>query len=288
MLLISWLALSAYAQDLPTWRWDPEVEHRYLVQANFQSPYVLFLLAEQNHEVRAAQVLIGAVMSCRLHTQLKKSADVICDAENASVLALPLSTDRGRATPILLEYEAILEQAEIRFRSTPDGRLRDLRLRGVDESDERQRYIVDTARRFFERALSPMDVPTPPAGSGPGSTWPYKDPLAGKLPVSLSLIGSFRFVEQVVGVDDGVWTLSGAGDGLVAVSDDRWEVTYASERRFDVATGAPLTASTTVTGTATAGSPITNAGDPVPYAIRATVERLGPGDSPPLVPSGEL
>lgn len=286
MLLLA-LSLLAHAAEAPTWTWSDGQVRRYGIEMHLQSPYVLYLLAERNNEVRVAEVMLAAVVACRREEAVRKGQELECEVEDVAVQATPLMADRGRAGPILQEYEETIEAGTIQARQTKDGRLRDIRLDGVPKNNDRQSFIHGVSLRFLERALAPLDLPLPEEDVAVGGTWKHKNPLAAQTPFTLTSIGSTRFVQTWTTRADGEARIDGQGTGMVAVADDRWDLAYRSAARFALLDGGLLDSHFRVVGTATPGSPITLGGQPLPYLLDARIQEIGADQRIELPPTGE-
>jgi len=273
--------------DATSWQWEDGQTRRYLVRSHLVSPYVLSLLAEQNREIRAGEVGLDLVLSCRVHERLKKAVVLGCVAEDASVFAVPIRSNRGDTLPILQEYEALYERADIRVRMTPDGRIGDVRIRGIEANQGREAFIHDHARLYLERALTALDAQLPDEEAVPGDTWKHRNALAAKSPFTIVSMGSTRFEVTWSDSRDAIARFDGDGKGLAVVGEDNWEMSYQAESWFDTSQGMMSASRIVVVGHATASSPIAFGNDPEPYLLEAGAICLSPVDHPELLPTAE-
>lgn len=281
--MFSLLVSTAFAVPL-TWKWEPETHHRYVVEVMTQTPYVMWLLEQEDNQVRVWRIALEITMDCGVERPLPKSKgwDIHCAVEDASFFASPVQQDEGRADLVVHQAQELLKKGAVEFRLLTDGRVSAVQLVGLEEEDPRTRSIVDSLERFVERGVSALDVQLP-ADDAP--TWRRRTFLAAEMPVAmpppLGQIVATQSLATASGVFQGIGTRA---EGTLAYGFDLWKIAGVANTDFDTSMGAVVAAWVTVTsepGNTEIGP------NTIPFRLDAKARLLTSDEHPQLSRSAE-
>lgn len=191
MMWLMWLGMqSANAVEPMAWHWDSGQSRRYLTGALYDSPWVIYLVEEKGAWVRVYKVGVQVLMTCSVESTLPKDRGwfIECPIEDASMWAVPVDEDMGRAAGVVHEYEAWMEQATVAYKLAPDGRISQIRMKGVEGNNERARFILENLERFVGRAVASLDVQL---ADGSAENWRIRQPAATDFPIP-SMMSQFK------------------------------------------------------------------------------------------------
>lgn len=294
-LLLAGISASFAATGLvPQW---PDAGHRFHLGAYVELPSPMRLLAEQDAEVLVDAFQVDLVTACRpAAVQPKKGSHVDCLVEDVTFRLRSAQPKHLQA--IADEMDAAVTGKTVQLQVSPEGRVRNLDLDGLDERDQRHRTIAESERLMLARAFALIDLELPKGGDDQGRPWRANDVLAVAFPSNVGTMGSVPVELAVGGVDGSVASVALRGKGIVMSGETvavgggesrprfTWEVTLSGEAQFDVSSGRLISRKHTVEGVPTASSTDANAGRP--YRQVAALRGLGAGERPELPASGPL
>ncbi len=198
------MPLLAHGSDAPP-RWSFDAPRRFVVEMKVETPYVMYLADDRNGTAMVSYLALAAVLECAPEATLPKDKgwEVRCTVPDASVFAMPVVGDEGRAQEAVQDYEAALEAAAVHFQLSPDGHLSKIRLDEPAKRSVRTAYIHDMEERYLELALAPLDGWLPEEGVAVGTTYKQKTFHPAEMPVKETAMGSLKATQTFKGNEGG-------------------------------------------------------------------------------------
>ncbi|MBN2798489.1 MAG: hypothetical protein JXX28_05015 [Deltaproteobacteria bacterium] len=211
------LLTAALARAEPlVWTW--EAPRTWAVQTQLVLPQPLWLPAERNLQVRVSEVQLSLVTRCAPATTYKRRGWLLrCDVLDAGIRGRPYQGDEG-LSEILDEYDARLLGGWVEVDLSPDGRIRSIDLRGLDDGQRRVREGNEVLRLLVVRALAPLDLRLPPKGALPeGGAWREDGALPLGFVSQAGTMGRLTLTHRATG--EGVVEILSEGEGIIGPGD---------------------------------------------------------------------
>ncbi len=281
--------------------WLGEESVRFQLTSRIELPQVFHVEAEHNLEGRVSDLRVQVVTTCEPEAR-RRVLDLTCDLDAISLAGAPVASAPGRVGKILEEWSEKLTGARVEVTLGRNGRVRGLRLDGVDMESENARTtrIRGNMRVLLQRPFALLDLELPRRGDDRGRSWTQRESLAlgfvsqvgtqGRAPVEHE-VTDHEGAGIVAIRSEGAGTL-GSGQMVAVGGQERpanlYEMTLTGTARFDTERGRLLERTYRARGTPTASSVDAVGGEGYPYVQTARLQVLEGEDTPELRPTGEL
>lgn len=281
-----WLMTLASAAPVPPLAWDWSKPERFLVEVQVQLPMNERWRAERNHQVRVVGFQTRTVLEChKSERSTRRRDEILCTIEDFGLFAGTQPGDRGRAGPVLEEYDEVLTGATLRMRMAPDGRVTAVDIPSLEARNHRGRLRNQILAQILRFTAMGFDLGLP---DGSGDLWLHDRALSCTVP---SAVGTSARIEGVTrGVVRGdVVELAARSRGLMTAGDSANAYTCETTARAFFQPGRGLLQhSWEMLGEPTASSRIAVGAAGYPYTQAGGLRRLDPGEHPDVGPTAEI
>jgi hypothetical protein len=245
----------------------------------------MFFLSEYNKDSRVFDVAYALDLSCKASEQ-GKSYLVTCDVDDAQLTAA--GEDADNLLTVLDEWdEKLVNDATVEITLTPDGKVKEIDLVGLNERNQRIRSIKETMHAVLARGLSSFDLQLPKKGVAEG-TWKQKSELVMQLPVLVGGVGSSQLQNSVSGEQEGLPVIDTVGRGSLMVGEqvegpgdtrppDIFDFEVSARGTFDNDKGMLVSRAGLVKGQLTPGSGSALGTTPAPYVLAIDLTNVPAG-----------
>ena len=211
------------------------------------TPWMLGVWGSQNLG-RTSKVRLTMVLSCSAVDANEATWELSCEVKDAAIVAAPVSSDNPAGIEKVAQHYADgLKQSEVQLVMGKDGTLRDVDLEGISKADPVQAQGQEWTRQLLRRALSGLDLTTPPLGE---PSWVQRDSPWADSPYGGSAPGTLRLMHEVSTAEDqhilrtvgrGALTLPVGGataPDALTTGGGTWNMRVSAIGRFDDVEGA--------------------------------------------------
>jgi len=278
-----------------TWTWEQDAHRRFYVDVEVQPPSLFTLFTEENHQARMASYELALALDCVAESERRPAWTLRCDIDQANLIGVSSSGDRGRLGVVLEELDANLEASHLQLVLRKDGRLTGVDLEGMPTYNRRVSQNTETARLLVTRAVAGLDLRLPAHAVGAGEVWAQNGGRLMEAPFAAGSQGSGEIAHRVKRVQDTRVVVQSVGRGMIAPAtnsvtgpSDIYDSTLEGVAQWDVLEGTLVQRSWEVIGHPTAGSHIATGGAGYDYTQRGHLVLISEGDQlPPMPGSGE-
>lgn len=302
---LAWAPVAMATEGL-AWGWPEGESHRYFLEADVQTPYLLQFNAQANDNIRVAKFTLTLNTLCtNIGDMGKKGFELKCSIDDVRLVAMPTASDAGRGLlGILDEIDAGYLGASATIMMGRDGYVRSVSLDGVTDRIRRMREMEETMRLMLARSVSALDLGLPRKGDDGGSAWLVKKTTVFQLPSKFGSFGSSTIQSKVVEQDGAQVLIQTTGRGSVASGEsavvgtpegaavdrprDTYDMVIQSIARFDTERGLLVERVVTAEGNVTASSQTAENGVGVAYIQVLNVKLADDKQIPPFAENGEI
>ncbi|HHO54662.1 MAG TPA: hypothetical protein ENK18_28245 [Deltaproteobacteria bacterium] len=269
-------------------RWD---DTRWMIATEVAMPFRLTLSKDENLEFQTQQFQIRAIFACSKDWRLnKRKYEVGCEIQDFGIKAAIaedriVAADIERAQAVLDEIDAKLHGALVQLHVADDGRVLDLDLEGLANSNRRQSRGNETLRQLMSRLVVGFNLKLQRYNQLHQGKWveynstlmtmPLPPGVAGNLGSNMLVHYLNRFQGQVI--------VQSIGKGMTTVGLDRaygptnYETDLIGVSLFDQADGFMTERVWALEGKSTASAQFDNAGT---YFHAGKIYLIGDQDRP--------
>ncbi len=289
-MLPALLAATALAAA-PQWRWDIGKSNTYITDTCLALPEPLVLVGG----ARADLVRVESVLSCEPALSEPAGWTLVCTVRGLGLQAEARPGEEAGLAEALVTLDSTLTGVMLVQEVYRDGRQRPATLSGLDRRDRASSAL---GLMLLERGLLGLELALP---SGPETRWGQPSPgLLSYLPRARSG-GASRLQSEATPSEDGArWEIHSRGIGVLqaealpvegrrgAPAALSLNMTLEGSATLDLAEGAMVARSWTLTSTVTPTGEAALEGSRWPYAGAGTLRRLGAGEAVSVAESRPL
>jgi hypothetical protein len=186
---------------------------RWRVDYQMMLPYPVVLYSENNKELNVVAMDVRMVVGCDLGEKLgRKTREVFCVIEDASLSAAPWQLGTSNAEDVLVDTTAKLTGLEISLQVTDDGRITNVGLVGEPQGIRRVNILYENLRQIVKRAFVGFHL----KASGRyqvGEEWTEKQSELFSIPIFRRLAPTVNLGRRTFNPDGSVQSTPGVFDG---------------------------------------------------------------------------
>jgi hypothetical protein len=168
-----WVGLvsgSARGGDL-AWRWDPARPSFFALETVISTPKGSWFLAADNLEARALESTLSVETTCAASAASDPGWRVTCVLDRVRLSGIAMPGEEDALRKVLQEYSASLTGKRVTFQFSEMGRVRSLKVEGLDASTSRKAFVVEQKRLLLSRSFGLLELELPKNGEDRGRSW---------------------------------------------------------------------------------------------------------------------
>jgi hypothetical protein len=204
-------------------RWDGTRWYAHL-QLGWPLPFVMH--ARLNDEVQINALDVEATITCEKTVKRgARGSEVHCVIDDISFEGVTFLDKVDKAEPVLAEFDERLTGALLQLQVSDIGRVNNIDLEGLPESNRRENMIKEEARQILSRVMAGFHMKLPARATLREGQWLEYDSLLFALPAIETTRGGSTVIHQL-NPYRGHLVVQSVGKGTIVVGGDDNENSY--------------------------------------------------------------